>query len=396
MTGAGVALDAASRGLRVALIDRATSRRAPVRNPPRWSTADFATSSKRSSDSSTRTCANASDCSTNAPFLVRPLPFLVPLFGRTAWRPRRWCKGYSTALRIYDLSGGWRIGHRYRKVTPRRGARAPADAHAPIDSWPGSSTSTLAATTRASRSRSPRPRPSTSTRRRELRARRATSPGRDGPRRTASIVTTSSGTRRSRSRRGRSSTPPACGPTTSSRWPSTRRRTGSRPAKGVHLSVPRDRLPADVAAVFNVAGRSSKHLRRPLRRRALHLRRHDRHRLRGLARRSHAARPRTSRTCSTRSTPRRRRISRPSDVTGVWAGLRPLLAPVKRQGGEGTNRRPLAAPPRHRSGDGVVHITGGKWTTYRQMAQDAVDALKPYVGDLHGVAHEDAAPLRRG
>ncbi len=26
-------------------------------------------------------------------------------------------KGYSTALRIYDLSGGWRIGQRHRKVT---------------------------------------------------------------------------------------------------------------------------------------------------------------------------------------------------------------------------------------------------------------------------------------
>jgi len=26
-------------------------------------------------------------------------------------------KGYSTALRIYDLSGGWRIGHRYQRIT---------------------------------------------------------------------------------------------------------------------------------------------------------------------------------------------------------------------------------------------------------------------------------------
>jgi glycerol-3-phosphate dehydrogenase len=32
-----------------------------------------------------------------------------------------------------------------------------------------------------------------------------------------------------------------------------------------------------------------------------------------------------------------------------------------------------------------VHVTGGKWTTYRQMAEDAVDALKPYVIDLTNV-----------
>jgi glycerol-3-phosphate dehydrogenase len=34
------------------------------------------------------------------------------------------------------------------------------------------------------------------------------------------------------------------------------------------------------------------------------------------------------------------------------------------------------------TGDGVVHVTGGKWTTYRQMAEDAVDALSPYVARL--------------
>ena len=37
------------------------------------------------------------------------------------------------------------------------------------------------------------------------------------------------------------------------------------------------------------------------------------------------------------------------------------------------------------SRDGVVHITGGKWTTYRQMAEDTVDALRPYVTDLKAV-----------
>jgi glycerol-3-phosphate dehydrogenase len=30
----------------------------------------------------------------------------------------------------------------------------------------------------------------------------------------------------------------------------------------------------------------------------------------------------------------------------------------------------------------VVHVTGGKWTTYRKMAEDAVDALKPYFSNM--------------
>jgi glycerol-3-phosphate dehydrogenase len=32
--------------------------------------------------------------------------------------------------------------------------------------------------------------------------------------------------------------------------------------------------------------------------------------------------------------------------------------------------------------DGVVNVTGGKWTTYRQMAEDTVDALRPYLPGL--------------
>jgi glycerol-3-phosphate dehydrogenase len=71
-----------------------------------------------------------------------------------------------------------------------------------------------------------------------------------------------------------------------------------------------------------------------------------------------------------------------SDVTGLWAGLRPLLAPVE---GKAMKERTADLSRRHRvtdSGDGVVHITGGKWTTYRQMAEDTVDALRPYSNNL--------------
>ena len=53
----------------------------------------------------------------HAPFLVRPLPFLIPLFGKNGVASKAIVKGYATALRIYDITGAWRIGSRYRKVS---------------------------------------------------------------------------------------------------------------------------------------------------------------------------------------------------------------------------------------------------------------------------------------
>lgn len=57
------------------------------------------------------------------------------------------------------------------------------------------------------------------------------------------------------------------------------------------------------------------------------------------------------------------------DVTSVWAGLRPL---VKTSGDAATK----ALSREHTilvSQAGLVTVTGGKWTTYRRMAQDVLD-----------------------
>jgi glycerol-3-phosphate dehydrogenase len=57
------------------------------------------------------------------------------------------------------------------------------------------------------------------------------------------------------------------------------------------------------------------------------------------------------------------------DVVGTYAGLRPLIAP---SGGS-----TVKASREHRvtTEDGVVRIGGGKYTTYRVMARDVVDAV---------------------
>src|SRR3954451_22076184 len=61
------------------------------------------------------------------------------------------------------------------------------------------------------------------------------------------------------------------------------------------------------------------------------------------------------------------------DVLGTYAGLRPLVEGE----GEGGGDRTADLSRRHAvigGGGGLVSIVGGKLTTYRRMAQDAVDA----------------------
>ena len=60
----------------------------------------------------------------------------------------------------------------------------------------------------------------------------------------------------------------------------------------------------------------------------------------------------------------------PCDVLSVFAGLRPLVhaGPERETATLSRDHTLLVAE------SGLVTITGGKWTTYRRMAQDAVDA----------------------
>ena len=58
------------------------------------------------------------------------------------------------------------------------------------------------------------------------------------------------------------------------------------------------------------------------------------------------------------------------DVTGVYAGLRPLLAGESELSSRLSREHVVATPV-----PGLVLVAGGKYTTYRIMARDAVDAV---------------------
>ncbi|MFJ6350982.1 glycerol-3-phosphate dehydrogenase/oxidase [Streptomyces sp. NPDC092046] len=79
-----------------------------------------------------------------------------------------------------------------------------------------------------------------------------------------------------------------------------------------------------------------------------------------------------------------------SDVVGAFAGLRPLLD-VRDEGGRTADisrKHAVLTSP-----DGVVTVVGGKLTTYRRMAQDAVDAAVAARGLTAGPCRTASLPL---
>src|SRR5204862_7002989 len=108
ITGTGVALDAASRGLRTALVERD----------------DFAsgTSSKSSKlvhgglrylqQGEVRLVYEAlherQRLRKNAPHLVKILPFMIPILTKDGLIPRRVARALGSAMWMYDVTGGFR------------------------------------------------------------------------------------------------------------------------------------------------------------------------------------------------------------------------------------------------------------------------------------------------
>jgi glycerol-3-phosphate dehydrogenase len=76
------------------------------------------------------------------------------------------------------------------------------------------------------------------------------------------------------------------------------------------------------------------------------------------------------------------------DVEGVYAGLRPLLAGESEQTSKLSREHTVAHPV-----PGLVMIAGGKYTTYRVMARDAVDAVAHGLDGKVAPSCTDQVPL---
>ncbi|MGH7531177.1 MAG: glycerol-3-phosphate dehydrogenase [Gemmatimonadales bacterium] len=82
----------------------------------------------------------------------------------------------------------------------------------------------------------------------------------------------------------------------------------------------------------------------------------------------------------------------PADVISVWAGLRPLLRE------DGAGAAPSQVSREHRvveSPHGLITMAGGKLTTYRVMARDAVDRVAARLREMDGRPLAAAPPTDR-
>ncbi len=117
ITGAGVALDAASRGLKTALVERD----------------DFASGTSSKSSKMVHgglrylqqgefqlvyeALAERQRLLRNAPHLVYELPFMIPIMQKGGVMPKRIARLLGLAMWQYDLTGGWRIGKRHTRLS---------------------------------------------------------------------------------------------------------------------------------------------------------------------------------------------------------------------------------------------------------------------------------------
>ncbi len=402
ITGAGVALDAASRGLSVALVEKD----------------DFAsgTSSKSSKliHGGLRylqqheyrlvyeNLAERQRLLENAPHLVSPLPFLIPLFGRDGIVNRSVARVYLAALWLYDLTGGIRIGRRHEKVS-----RDQALAHMPTLVADRLVAGFLYWDARADDARLTLAVIRTAVLEHGAVAANHTAvtglvTGEDGRVRGAQVSPEGSAPFEIRA----SVVVNAAGV-----W-SDRVRTldehgdphSIRPAKGIHITVPYEAFPCDIAAVIPV---------REDHRSIFVVSWGDQVYL-GTTDTDYDG-PLDDPSClpedvdyilSAANAVTTRPIGR-SDVTGIWTGLRPLLAPV--EGKHAPSERTADLSRRHTvrtSEAGVITVTGGKLTTYRKMAEDTVDAVAAVLGRrslrcvtkdlrLRGAGHASRVPAQR-
>jgi glycerol-3-phosphate dehydrogenase len=72
---------------------------------------------------------------------------------------------------------------------------------------------------------------------------------------------------------------------------------------------------------------------------------------------------------------------RPQDVIGTYSGLRPLVSDRHAQTSDISRKHLIARQP-----DDVIAVTGGKLTTYRKMAEDAVDLITGVPCPTAGIA----------
>ncbi|MGB0114296.1 MAG: glycerol-3-phosphate dehydrogenase/oxidase [Ilumatobacteraceae bacterium] len=374
ITGVGVALDAATRGLRTALVERD----------------DFAsgTSSKSSKmiHGGLRYLQNGDvrlvyealrerrRLMRNAPHLVEILPFMIPILTKDGVVSKKVAKALGSAMWMYDATGGWRIGKLHKRV----GADAAAQ-HFPTADLDKLSAGFIYYDASADDARLTLTIARTAAANGAIVANRCRVVGithdaggqADG-------VTIDTGTETIR-------VPTRTVVNAAGVWADEVRALDEaqhpnsiRPAKGVHMALPWDLVRNDIAVIIPV--------------------RSDRRSLFIVPWGTKSDGTFEHVYVGTTDTDNDEPLDDPQcdaddidymltalnealtttvtrdDITGVWAGLRPLVTSVttepKAKTADLSRRHQVAV-----SESGVVRVNGGKLTTYREMAEDTVDRV---------------------
>jgi glycerol-3-phosphate dehydrogenase len=365
ITGCGVALDAAARGLRTALVERDDFASGTSSKSSKLVHGGLRYLQQREVALVYEALAERQIALRNAPHLVHVLPFLIPILTRDGVIDRRISRLLGTAMWAYDLTGGLRIRKLHERISkddalahmPTLRAANLAGGYLYFDAQTDDARLTLTVARTAARHGATvvnhaRVDELLKDAEGHVRGARVVADGRELEVRAACIVN-------------------AAGV-----WSDDVRALDEganphsiRPAKGVHITIPWSKVRNDIAAIVPV--------------------RQDR--------RSVFVVPWGDFTyVGTTDTDYDGSIDDPqcdasdvayllgalngvlsepvseSDVVGTWAGLRPLLRTAGSARTADLSRRHGVRV----SESGVVTITGGKLTTYRRMAADTVDAVQ--------------------
>jgi glycerol-3-phosphate dehydrogenase len=122
ITGAGVALDAAGRGLRTALVERGDFAAGTSSRSSKLVHGGLRYLQQKEFRLVYEALAERQRLLRLAPHLVKPLPFLIPVFASGVAgqaRARAYARGVGTALWMYDATGGARIGKLHQRLSKR-------------------------------------------------------------------------------------------------------------------------------------------------------------------------------------------------------------------------------------------------------------------------------------
>ena len=374
ITGAGVALDAVSRGLCTALVDKGDFASGTSSKSSKLVHGGIRYLQQKEVGLVYEALAERQVLRKTAPHLVRVLPFLLPVFTKDGLLPRRIARLLGATMWAYDLTGGVRIGKLHKRVSKEEALRYMptlpvenvAASYIYYDAQADDARLTLTVARTAAELGAATVNYATlvgvDKNGVDVRGARVRVDGRDIEVRTRTIVN-------------------ATGV-----WSDDVRALDDpqhtatiRPAKGIHITVPWSMVRNEIAVVipvpkdrrsvfvvpwggeggphrFTYIGTTDTDYDGPID--DPQITAADVDYLLGAI----------NRASTTKITA--------ADILGTWAGLRPLVASATSERTADLSRRHSV----HRSPAGVVTVTGGKLTTYRRMAADAVDEVVDVLG----------------